>query len=260
MTDLPYKGRIVWHELMTTDVQRSQAFCEALFGWSAKAEAMDAGFTYTTLSNGNRQFGGIFPLDPAGGIPSNWMTYFTTDDVDAFCAQASEMGADVGVEPRDIPGVGRFAVLADPQGAHFVAITEVERSSPELAQTQAEPGSPVWVELMTSDPAAASAFYARMFGWSAKVMDIGTGPYTLLEYAGVSVAGIGQKPDDMPVAAWVIYFEVADLPSMLENVTALGGTVLFPPVQVPTVGSFSWVTDPTGAVFALMQSEAADNQ
>ncbi len=260
MTDLPYEGRILWHELMTTDVERSKEFCETLFGWTSTSRETDAGFTYTILSNGNTQFGGVYPVDPGAGIPSNWITYFTTTDVDAFCAQASEMGAVVEMAPNDVPGTGRFAVLADAQGAHFSVITEVERTPAELPQAGAEPGSPVWVELMTSDPAAASAFYARMFGWGTKVMDIGTGPYTLLDYAGVSVAGIGQKPDDMPVAAWVIYFEVADLPSMLDKVTALGGAMLVPPVQVPTVGTFSWVTDPTGAVFALMQSEAADNQ
>ncbi|MGE3797088.1 MAG: VOC family protein [Thermomicrobiales bacterium] len=260
MSEHPYAGRIVWHDLMTTDPEKSKAFFAELFGWTTEERDMHGGVTYTTLKTAGKPFGGLVPLEPDAGIPSHWISYVTTDDVDAFCARASDMGATIAVQPTDIPGVGRFAVVADAQGAWFSPFSEAERTPSIMPNPQAEPGQVVWSELMTSDPAAATAFYTRMFGWDSQVMDIGTGPYTLLQYSGIPVAGIGQKDPGMPVSAWTLYFEVENIDASVENITSLGGTILFPPMHVPTVGFLSWATDPAGAVFALMQSDPPGTQ
>jgi predicted enzyme related to lactoylglutathione lyase len=259
VTELQYQGRFVWHDLMTTDPGSSQAFFAGLFGWTAEPVDM-GGVTYTVLKRDGEQFGGLMALDPEHGLPSHWISYLSTGDVDDLCARASDMGATVGVQPTDIPNVGRFAVVGDPQGAWFSPLSEAERAPLRSPSVDAAPGEVVWNELVTSDVEAATAFYTRLFGLEPKVMDVGTGPYTLLYNGPVPVAGILKKPDDMPVPAWVIYFEADDIDAAVERIAALGGTVLFPPMQVPTVGRLTWATDPAGATFAIMQSERAAEQ
>ena len=254
MGELSYQGRFVWQDLMTTDPEASQAFFTALFGWTTEAREMDEGFVYTTLKRDGAQFGRLVPLDAGYGIPSHWISYMTTEDVDAFCAKAGSLGATVGVEPTDIPEVGRFAVVGDPQGAHFSPFTETVRASIVAPASPVSHGGVAWNELATYDVEGASAFYTEMFGLDTQVMDVGTGPYTVLSNGGAMVARMMQKQEEMPISAWVNYFEVANADDIAALATELGGRVLMPPMDVPTVGRLTWIADPAGAIFAIMQS------
>lgn len=112
-------GSLVWTELLTTDVAKAQPFYTGLFGW--KAEAMPMGpMTYTIWKNGSEQAGGMMQITKEmGPMPSNWMVYFGVDDVDASAARATSLGGTIVVPPTDIPNIGRFAVIMDPQGAAF---------------------------------------------------------------------------------------------------------------------------------------------
>jgi predicted enzyme related to lactoylglutathione lyase len=112
-------GSLVWTELLTTDVAKAQPFYTGLFGW--KAEAMPMGpMTYTIYKNGSEQAGGMMQITKEmGPMPSNWMVYFGVDDVDASAARATSLGGTIAMPPHDIPNIGRFAVLMDPQGAAF---------------------------------------------------------------------------------------------------------------------------------------------
>lgn len=254
---MQYQGRFVWRDLMTTDIETSQEFFQKLFGWDTEVFDMGPNGTYTMFKLSDAPtFGGISQLDASHGAPPHWLSYISTDDVDDCCARASEMGATVVVEPAVIPEIGRFAVLADPQGAHFSVFSEPERSSiDEPPQGNLPHGAVVWNELMTGDVEAATAFYSRMFGWSSEVADVGTGPYTLFRNGSTLVAGMGKKPDDMPVSAWAIYFEAADIDKAVERVGELGGQIMFPVMEIPRTGRITWATDPAGAVFGMMQSE-----
>lgn len=111
---------LCWMELMVRDVPRAAAFCAELFGWRPKA--MEGGpFAYTEFYAGERPLAGLMAMEGPQweGIPAHWMAYIRVEDVDAAAARATELGGHVCVPPRDIPGVGRFAVLDDPQGATF---------------------------------------------------------------------------------------------------------------------------------------------
>jgi predicted enzyme related to lactoylglutathione lyase len=109
---------LCWNELLTTDTERAKAFYTKLFGWKSKT---DGGETpYTEWINGEDHIGGMMQIQPfMGPIPPNWGIYIAVDDCDAKVAQATALGARPYVPPTDIPNVGRFAVLADPQGAVF---------------------------------------------------------------------------------------------------------------------------------------------
>ena len=115
-------GSFCWNELGTTDTNKAKAFYTGLFGWGAKTENMGP-MEYTIFLNGDRPGGGMFQLTPEmGPIPPHWLTYFAVDDCDAKVAQAESLGGKTMKPADDIPGIGRFAILLDPQGAAFAVI------------------------------------------------------------------------------------------------------------------------------------------
>jgi predicted enzyme related to lactoylglutathione lyase len=116
-------GRFSWNELMTTDVEGATLFYGNLFGWEFEAFPMNE-MTYHVIRSGSEETGGIMPIPPqAEGHPPTWGIYITVDDVDATAKRAEELGGKIHLPPTDIPGVGRFAVLEDPQGAFISIIT-----------------------------------------------------------------------------------------------------------------------------------------
>jgi len=121
----PFKqhGAFSWCELLTPDVAAAKDFYGKLFGWQMQDMPME-GMTYTVLNAGGAPVGGIMaPPREAAGMPPQWGAYVTVDDVDATAKQAVELGGSLLLPPRDIPGVGRFCLIRDPQGAHLYAIT-----------------------------------------------------------------------------------------------------------------------------------------
>lgn len=108
-----------WNELSTKDTNKAGKFYAGLFGWGKDVKDMGP-MTYTTFTNRDRPAGGMFePTPEMGDVPPHWLVYFAVDDCDAKAKKAGELGAKAIVPPSDIPGVGRFAVIQDPQGAVF---------------------------------------------------------------------------------------------------------------------------------------------
>jgi len=120
-------GAFSWCELMATDVEAAKAFYTKLFGWGAEDMPMP-GMTYTVVKAGGNEIGGIMPIpEEAKGMPPAWGAYVTVDDVDLTAKTAEQLGAKLCVAPRDIPGVGRFCVIQDPQGATINVITYMKK-------------------------------------------------------------------------------------------------------------------------------------
>jgi predicted enzyme related to lactoylglutathione lyase len=166
-----------------------------------------------------------------------------------------QAGGAVHREPEDIPGVGRFAVVADPQGAVLMLFKD---SSGEAmpAVVPGTPGHVGWHELYADDWPAALAFYADLFGWSrGTAVDMGPmGTYQLFACGagGAEVGGMMNRPAGVPGPCWLYYFNVAAVDAAVARVTGLGGQVLNGPMQVP---GGSWIVqcaDPQGAAFALV--------
>jgi predicted enzyme related to lactoylglutathione lyase len=110
-----------WNELGTTDTQKAGEFYAKVFGWTRETDSSP--MPYTMFKNGDRGAGGMYQLMPEmGPIPPHWLVYFAVDDCDATVQKATELGARVLKAAQDIPGIGRFAVLSDPQGAAFAII------------------------------------------------------------------------------------------------------------------------------------------
>jgi predicted enzyme related to lactoylglutathione lyase len=124
-TVLDEVGALCWTELMTTDASAAEKFYTGLFGWKPESMPMGPGMTYTVFKRGETAAGGMMQITAdMGPIPPNWGIYFQVADCDASAAKAASMGAQVVVPPKDIPNVGRFAILIDPQGAHFAILKQ----------------------------------------------------------------------------------------------------------------------------------------
>jgi len=106
---------LCWNELMTSDIEGARAFYTGLFGWNLKPSP-----EYTEISVGTTGIGGMMQVTPEmKGMPTAWTPYFAVQDCDAISEKVKSLGGRVFMPPTDIPNVGRFAVLADPQGAMF---------------------------------------------------------------------------------------------------------------------------------------------
>lgn len=122
-TVMKQAGEFCWNELMTTDVQGAKAFYGALLGWGMQDVNL-TGMDYTLLKLGDKEIGGIMAIpDKAAGMPPTWGAYVTVNNVDALLGRVEKLGGKVCLPPQDIPDVGRFAVIQDPQGAMLSLIS-----------------------------------------------------------------------------------------------------------------------------------------
>lgn len=116
-------GAFCWGQLNTSDTAEAETFYRGLFGWDAKTGS-DGGMAYTEWLLGGTPIGGMMALPKEAPAPPHWLPYFAVADCDAAAVRAASLGANTFVPPSDIPGTGRFAVLADPQGAAFAIYRE----------------------------------------------------------------------------------------------------------------------------------------
>lgn len=125
MEDHSLNGAFSWHELLTEDVDAAKQFYSDLLGWETEDVPMENG-TYSIVKVGDEQVGGIMTITPPAketGVPPYWGIYITVDDVDSAASRAQELGATILVPPTDIPEVGRFSTIRDPQSAVLSIIT-----------------------------------------------------------------------------------------------------------------------------------------
>ncbi|MGQ7790804.1 VOC family protein [Faunimonas sp. B44] len=112
-------GHFHWNELLTRDFERAKAFYEAVIGWRFEAMPMPEGGPYWVAWQGDVPVAGMMDISDLrwSGVPANWFAYLAVDDVDARLAEAERHGATVHRRPFDVPGVGRIAILEQPDGA-----------------------------------------------------------------------------------------------------------------------------------------------
>jgi predicted enzyme related to lactoylglutathione lyase len=249
------RGKFVWYDLMTSDVKAAESFYRSVIGWDAK----DSGMTdrsYTKLSIGPANVGGLMPIPEAAraqGARPAWTGYIRVDDVDAYAARVKAAAGSVHRAPEDIPGVGRFAVAADPHGATF-ALFKVNSDEEPAPVAPGTPGHIGWHELHAGDGASAFAFYADLFGWTkAEAMDMGPmGVYQIFATGGSPCGGMMTKMPQTPAPFWLYYFNVDAVEAAMARVKDAGGQVIHGPEQVPGPMWIAHCLDPQGAIFAMV--------
>jgi predicted enzyme related to lactoylglutathione lyase len=230
---------------MSNDVNAAIAFYSEVTGW--KTEPFDKAYTMWTGSQG--PLGGVMKHQDKS-MPPSWMASVQVEDVDATAKLAKERGGKIYMDPFDVPEVGRFAVIADPQGVAIgIFSSKGERTAHEIKE-----GEFCWNELMTTDLEAAFAFHSEVFGWKVvQDMDIGAmGKYRIFGAGDKQLGGMMKAPAGPPM--WIHYIETNDLDAALGRATSKGAKVINGPMEVPSGGRIVQLTDPQGAIFALNQS------
>ena len=252
-----HQGQFVWYELMTSDLKAAEAFYRTAIGWETRDSGL-ANIQYTILHAGDVGVGGMVAYNQAArdaGARPGWVGYIGSDDVDDMAARVQQASGSLHRGPEDIPHVGRFAVVADPQGAKFTLFTPLP-GGPEPPPAGATPGRIGWHELHALDWPPAFDFYAGLFGWTkTQAVDMGPmGTYQTFATAGASgeamTGGMMTNPASGP--NWLYYFNVDRVDPAVERVKGAGGTVLNGPHEVP---GGSWIVqcrDPQGAMFAMV--------
>ena len=256
MSQADLRGKFVWHELMTPDAQAAADFYARVLPWTTEASTVPG---YILWMSGMAGVAGLMGQPQAvrdNGTPPSWLVYIAAPDVDATVEAAQRLGGKVLKSPTDIPGIGRFAVLSDPQGAAF-AVFMPAMAAPEGAKPPA--GRFSWHELATVDPQNALAFYAQLFGWTrGPAHDMGAGGlYQIIEHAGVQIGGVHVLQDPSKPPHWLSYVRVERLDEAVAAVQAHGGRVLRGPHVVPGGDRVAHVMDPQGGMIALHEPPAA---
>jgi predicted enzyme related to lactoylglutathione lyase len=229
------RGRFVWHDLMTTDGERARAFYPELLGWKLVPLKMGS-FTVWLIEHGGIRIGTI--MEEPGLGRSHWMPYVSVESVESACRRIAELGGKVCVAPTEIPKLGRFSVVEDPEGAIFSVIRR-----PEGIISGSGPF--VWNELSAIDPERVSKFYAQLFDWQIERI-VTDEPYWRSSEAGFVKSSHSR-------AQWIGYLHCESVDLSARRAQSLGAKMLYPPTDIPGIGRFSQLADPTGAPFALFR-------
>lgn len=241
------RGRWVWHEVLSTEPAKARTYYEGLFGWTGQAMDMGPAGEYVIFDAGGASVAGLGPAQ--GGAPSHWLGYVEVGDVDAALERATKLGGEVLVPGTDIPNMGRFGVVKDPTGGVFGAYGSASEDERDWSAPPA-PFSVCWSELMTHDVEAAAGFYGELVGWRAEPMGEDV---KVLKLGDAMVASLRKMPAEAQGAPshWLSYVLVPEVEPYQAKAESLGGTVLKGDTEIPGMGRFAIVQDPTGAVSAL---------
>jgi predicted enzyme related to lactoylglutathione lyase len=122
--------------------------------------------------------------------------------------------------------------------------------------TEFAPGTPNWVDLGTTDVAAARGFYTNLFGWTVEDLGPEAGGYLMLRKDGKQVAGMGPATDPSRGTSWALYFATDNADEAAAKVESHGGKVVLPPMDVMGQGRMAVFQDPAGAYFSVWQPGA----
>lgn len=247
-------GRIVWHDLFTTDMQASKSFYKRVAGWRYVTEhatdfAWGGGEKDFVLAQAGDEAGAGFVEQPRDRI-GDWVPYVETPDVDAAAALAVELGGTVIKAPFEVPGVGRNCLLCDPLGA-LIGVCFSRHSFP--APTR-QFGAECYLTQSNNFP---MAFYRQLFNWNAQPADCSQDVTQTLTLRGHDIALriVGETHSDK-LALWVPGIRVDSLSDSLHEVSALGGSVINPLSRLRDKGHSALVRDLNGALSFLMATSS----
>ncbi|MFD4412129.1 MULTISPECIES: VOC family protein [unclassified Streptomyces] len=261
LTSTNVPGGLNWLDLGTPDIDAAVAFYEGTFGWRFQSAGPEAG-GYGFLQKDGKTLAAVGPLTEEGAS-SAWTVYFRTQDADATAKAVEQAGGSVRFPPSDVFTEGRMAGFTDPAGAEFAVWEPRDMDGLEVVN---EPGTVSWIELYTTNAAAAKDFYRAVLSWETRDMPMGPDiVYAIAGPAGGGEAtmhgGIMQLPEENvqrgSTSEWHPYFEVEDCDAVVARAQELGATVIIPAVDAEGVGRLAMFLDPFGAPFAVITSVTA---
>lgn len=257
------RGAFIWYELMSGDPDAAKAFYDAVVGWEIDAEGqtMPNGATFRMIKrsdggNAGAVLGMSHDMRENGGKPV-WMGYVCVPDVDAAVKTFTDAGGAIHMPALDLP-VGRIAMVSDPWGATIYLMNPIPPDGQPNAMSDVwsvtEPEHVRWNELWTTDQAAATEFYGRVFGWTQNgSMPMGPmGDYLFLQHGEDGIGAMGNAKALGEGSRWQYFIGVDDIDRACKAATEGGGKLLGEPQQIPG-GEYSvYGHDPEGATFGLV--------
>ena len=240
-----FPGKVVWHDLVTPDLDKAKNFYAGLLGWTFE----DLSDGYAIAHYNGRLVAGVAKLDRSGRS-SNWLPLVSVPDMDRLLTEATAAGGKIILKPFDLPNRGRVAVLRDPQDAAFGV---VQSSHGDPADRKADINEWLWNEVWTDDIPAAVAFYQTVGGYRLAEKTVGDIQYRYLERDGQPRVGLLDKPSPQIGNTWVAYIRVADVDATVNKAKALGGNVLMAPTAAVRNGTVAVIADPNGAGFVVQE-------
>lgn len=245
-------GTPCWADLTVQDAEKARDFYGKVFGWEFDISTDPMTNFYTQCKIGDEVVCGINPARMPNQ-PSAWSTYIATDDIDATCAKTIELGGKIVMPAMEVMGLGKMAVIQDPQGAFICYWESGIMAGSTIAN---EINTVCWNELATTDLEAAKEFYSAIFGYGDKDS---TDEYFQFSVNGEVRGGareLSEVEAKMMPAYWGIYFRVDDLASATSKIEAAGGRVLTEKMNADKI-EFQSCMDNQGAVFMICQFEDA---
>lgn len=252
MTRSTYRhGNFVWHELMTPDGAGAEKFYSELLGWTIRHTQISGNRLYRLVDANGREQGGIFEISPEEGVPAHWCGYVSVPDVDEAIKLAKEHGGKVPCDPIDIPHVGRFAQVLDPEGAGFTVYRDANGDGP--AREMPGLGDFCWDSLTAHDGERALAFYSAVVGWTRGKFGDAPGLFFATS-SGETIADVDPPQGGAP-SHWTTHVVVANLQESRAKAEKLGAKILAGEINVPGVGQMAIISDPWGAVISLFEPQ-----
>jgi predicted enzyme related to lactoylglutathione lyase len=254
-TSIRYPGKIIWHDLLTNDIEGSKRFYGGLFGWDFVELPLTLGFgrssKYLVIRHKGKLIGGMLDVSNVDKSvnTSQWVVVMSVQDIDAAVNTVSQSGGAILTPPTDLNERGRIAVASDLSGALF-AMLETRDGDPLDREPAA--GEFMWDEVWTPDVSQAAEFYKTIAPYEFFEQTLGVIDYKGLAVNDVPRVGVLKNPAAGAGLAptWVSYIKVQDM-SLLDKVAGLGGKVLMPAEDRAIGGQVAIVAGPSGAGVAL---------
>jgi len=240
-------GKFVWLDLATEDPEQARAFYGAVFGWRFR-DAAGAPAPYTLIETPLGKVGGMFRRSrPAGATAgSRWLGVISVRDPSRAAQYVRERRGEVLVAPVTIRGRGTHAVFRDPHGAAF----GVMRSEGDPPDDPVADGELFWMDLFSSAPREAAAFYAGLAGYDRSPVEGSDRSRFILSNGDIARAGIAFA--DKGPAGWLPYILVDDVRAAIGRAQGAGGTVLLPPRDNLLGGNVAVIADPSGGAIGIV--------
>lgn len=239
-------NQVVWHDLITPDVQEAKTFYGSVFGWTFK-DFKVGGKNYVIISHQDQYIGGMIEMPSSES--SIWIASVSIEDIDAHIKRTVENGGKVLLKPVTIPGRGKQVILEGTQGEKFSLINSSKGDS-ELAVT-VQNGNWLWMELWANNPSEAHNFYNKTFYTNIEQTTSDGKPYWIFKSKGKKIGGMIQNPLTNVGSQWIPYIQTDNPTNIINKITANKGYVILKPDQSIRKGSVGIFQDPKGAIICL---------
>jgi predicted enzyme related to lactoylglutathione lyase len=246
-----HPGKFTWLDLATDDPDGARAFYGAVFGW--RFQPVDkAPASYTLIDDGGAKIGGMFKQSRPLGAPvgSRWLALMSVPDPAKAAQYVREHGGKVLLAPVTVAGRGTHAVFRDPQGAVFGVLAASGGDPPDDAVSD---GDIFWLDLFTTNPSQAEAFYAGLVDYQVSETETASGhTRRILASEGIARAGIVTLAGDKSGPGWLPYILVDDVPATLNRARRAGGKVVVEPRADLLDSNLAVIVDPNGGTLGIV--------